>query len=339
MNRKPNPQLIGAFVTLAGAIFVMLIMYFGSAKLSKSATRYLMFFDQSVNGLNEGSSVKYRGVPIGTVERILIHIDGQKADSNAIPIIISIDHGRLIREFVDSDEAYEEVPLQDLIDRGLIARLNLESLITGQLFVELGYVDVDSLDYTSHMSVPSEEMVEIPALGSSLHQITEDAAVVIAKITELDFEGIVNNMNEVLEDLETQIENLNTAGVSESILMVANRIDEFVESDELNKTFRELRESLETINATAKTFNVEQGELGNKMDRLITSLTESLEGFDELVAQSSEVVKPGSAMRVEIALAMRELRRTAQSIRLLTDYIERNPKALLTGRPEEEPLK
>ncbi len=335
MTRKPNPQLIGAFITFAGAILVMLIMYFGSDKLSKAGTRYLMFFDQSVNGLSEGSSVKYRGVPIGSVERILIHVEGQKDASKAIPVIISIDHNRLVREFVDSNAEYEEVSLQELVDRGLIARLNLESLITGQLFVELGYMDVHARNYVSHMSV-SGEMIEIPTVGSSLDKITEDAAVLIAKFTELDFEGIVNNTNELLEDLENQVENLNTAGVSEALVRAANEVNDFVESDELGKTLRELRESLEVVNQTIQTYNMENGALGDKVDRLVVSVDESLEGFDELVEQTSEVLKPGSMMRVEMGMALRELRRTAQSIRLLTDYIERNPNALLTGRPKED---
>ena len=334
MIRKPNPRLIGAFVTFAGALFVMLIMYFGADKLSKTATRYLMFFDQSVNGLEVGSAVKYRGVPVGTVERILIHIDGQKHESNAIPVVISIDHDRLMREFVDPNAMYE-ASLHDLIDRGLIARLNLESLITGQLFVELGYVNVDSLEYVSHLS-ESVEMIEIPTVGSSLHQITEDVAEVIAKITELDFEGIVMSTKEVLIDLETQVENLNTAGVSEAVVSAAEGINAFIESDELGKTLRELRESLEVVQVTLATYNMEEGALAEKVDRMMASVNESLEGFDLLVEQTSDIIEPGSSIRVEMSMALRELRRTAQSIRLLTDYIERNPNALLTGRPKDD---
>lgn len=335
MNRKANPKLIGAFITLTGAIFVMLIMYFGSDKLSKTGTRYLMFFDQSVNGLDEGSSVKYRGVPIGTVERILIHIDGQKDESRAIPIIISIDHDRLVRQFVDPNANIEPVSFRDLIARGLIARLNLESLITGQLFVELGYVDVKSLNYRSHMSGETE-LVEIPTVGSSLHQITEDAAEVIAKITELDFQSIVTNINEVLIDLEMQIENLNTAGVSEAVVESAQGINDFLESDELATILRELGESLVVVQRTAETYNMESGALGEKVDELLVSVSDSLEGFDALVEQTSDIIEPGSSMRSEMSLALRELRRTAQSIRLLTDYIERNPNAFLTGRAQGE---
>ena len=283
-------------MSLAGAIFVMLILYFGSDKLTNGGTRYLMFFDQSVNGLNEGSPVKYRGVPIGTVERILIHVDGQKDASKAIPIIIRIDHDRLVREFVDPNASYEKAIFT--ADRARFdCAFEFESLITGQLFVELGYVDAGAHNYTSHMSVDTE-MVEIPTVGSSLHQITEDAADVIAKITELDFEGVVQNTNSLLVDLETRLENLNTAGVSEAIVLAAEGIHEFVESDELGRTLTELRESLEVVNATVSSYNMDNGELGDKVDHLVLSVAESLDGLDVLVAQTSEIIKPGSAMRV-----------------------------------------
>ncbi len=336
MIRKPNPKLIGAFVTFSGVIFVALIMYLSTDKISKTAQRYLMFFDQSVNGLEVGSSVKYRGVPIGSVERIMIHVDGQLPESNAIPIIISIDHDRLVRNFIDPNVTVGDETMSDLVDRGLVARLNLDSLITGQLFIDLSYESSNSFRYRSHMIYEDGGLIEIPTVGSSLHQITEDVAEVIAKIAELDFASVVANANDVLVDLEKQIENLNTAGVSESIVAAAQGINEFAESDELGQTLRELRESLEVVNETVKTYNMENGEIGNKMDDLVVSVTGSLENFDELVAETSEMMKPGSAMRVEMGLALRELRRTAQSIRLLTDYIERNPNALLTGRPKEK---
>ena len=265
----------------------------------------------------------------------MIHIDGQKDESRAIPIITSIDHDRMVRQFVDPNANIEPVSFRDLIARGLIARLNLESLITGQLFVELGYVDVESLDYRSHMSGETE-LVEIPTVGSSLHQITEDAAEVIAKITELDFQGIVTNINEVLIDLEMQIENLNTAGVSEAVVESAQGINDFLESDELATILRELGESLVVVQRTAETYNMESGALGEKVDELLVSVSDSLEGFDALVEQTSDIIEPGSSMRSEMSLALRELRRTAQSIRLLTDYIERNPNAFLTGRAQGE---
>ena len=140
MNYRPNTRLIGAFVSAAVVLIIALVMFFGSSSVFRKTTRFILFFDQSINGLSVGSPVKFRGVPIGSVERIMIRFDGQSEDATAIPVIIRIDRSRLEKDLGVTPDVLEMEALQRSIDRGLAAQLNLESFITGQLFVELGFV-------------------------------------------------------------------------------------------------------------------------------------------------------------------------------------------------------
>jgi len=193
MNR-PSPKFIGAFVTAALLLAVGMVMFLGSSSLLSKNTRFILFFDQSVNGLNEGSLVKFRGVPVGSVERIMIRAQGQDPASTAIPVIIKIDRTRLENDLGVMDEAFNPSYIQQSIDRGLVAELSLESFITGQLFVEFSFNPERGGDLKKHLAREGE-MMEIPTLSSSLDEITDDVASIIADLSELDIDQLNNNIN------------------------------------------------------------------------------------------------------------------------------------------------
>ena len=94
-RNNPNPKIIGAFVSLMLGLIVAMVMYFGTANFLNRSTHFILFFDQSVNGLQIGSAVKFRGVPVGEVKRIMIRAEGQREDSTAIPVIIEINPNHL----------------------------------------------------------------------------------------------------------------------------------------------------------------------------------------------------------------------------------------------------
>ena len=163
MIRKPNPKVIGAFVTGAEVLFFGMIFFFSSSSLFSRNEQFILFFDQSVNGLTVGSSVKFRGVPIGAVERIMIRVEGQRPDSTAIPVIIKIDQDRLDRDLGGVSQTFEPEAIMSAIRRGLFAQLTLESLITGQLFIEFTMDPERSPGMQWHL-VGDNEIVEIRLL-------------------------------------------------------------------------------------------------------------------------------------------------------------------------------
>ena len=98
-RNSPNPKIIGAFITAMLVLTITMVMYFGSANFLNRSTYFIVFFDQSVNGLQVGSAVKFRGVPVGEVKRIMIRAEGQREDSTAIPVVIAINRSRLENAF------------------------------------------------------------------------------------------------------------------------------------------------------------------------------------------------------------------------------------------------
>ncbi len=331
MSRKTNPKIIGVFVTVSIALLVVLVLFFGSLSLFRQTTRYVLFFDQSVNGLSVGSSVKYRGVPVGAVERILIRVEGQDDHSTSIPVIIKIDRSRLTNDLGTSVGTFGPDSIHGMIERGLVAQLNIESMITGQLFVEFSMQRDVRNKFIKHRD-DEYGMVEIPTLGSSLYEISNDLGVVVAAVADFDLEALEQNLNHVLVELSKALEGLDTKGVSESLLGVTDSVAAILESGEFEETLQAARSTFAQVEATLVSYDLEKGPLAQTITQWTSAFEQTLNGIDRLVSEGNALLEPESSMRVELEGVIRELGRAAQSMRFLVEYIERNPNALITGR-------
>ena len=89
MNKKISPTMIGAFVLGAVALIVIAILVFGSGRLFRQTRDFVLYFDNSVNGLRIGAPVKIKGVEIGSVKDIRLQLE--KSKELKIPVIIEID--------------------------------------------------------------------------------------------------------------------------------------------------------------------------------------------------------------------------------------------------------
>lgn len=333
MIRKPNPRVIGAFVTGAVVLFFGMIFFFSASSLFSKNERFILFFDQSINGLTVGSSVKFRGVPIGSVERIMIRVEGQHPDSTAIPVIITIDRDRLERDLGGMEEAFEPESIMASIRRGLFAQLTLESFITGQLFIEFTIDPERSPGMQWHL-VGDGELVEIPTLSGSLDKITADAVEIIGEFSKIEFERLSENVNQVLEDLHVTLSGLDTAGISRAVTEAADSVTGVVTSQEFAAIWGQMNRALAQLTKTLETYDLNDGPLATALVDWTDSITSAMDGLNLITGHLSSVTDPEGSTRDDFQTMLRELGRAAKSIRTLVDYLERNPNALLTGRPE-----
>jgi len=330
---KPSPKFIGAFVTIALLLLIGSVMFFGSSSLLSKNTRFILFFDQSVNGLNEGSPVKFRGVPVGKVERIMIRAEGQNAGSSAIPVVIKIDRTRLQNDLGVMDEAFNPESIQQSIDRGLVAELSLESFITGQLFVEFSF-EPDRPNRSFRHYDGSGELIEIPTLSSTLDEITDDVASIIADLSALDIDRLNANVNQVLENTAVVLAGIDSKEISRSLTGAADSVSAFVQSEEFTSLLESAEGTVAEIRRTVQSYHLEEGPLAAKLTIWTDSLTRTLDELQVVTEQTGKMLAPDGSLRFELESMLRELTRTARSIRALTDYLEENPNSILTGRPE-----
>src|SRR5215470_900887 len=138
MARQPNKPLIGAFVVGAVALAVVGLVVFGSGKFFQKHFTNVMYFSGSITGLSVGSPVKFRGVQVGQVTKIAAVLD-PKTMSMSIPVYVELDPDSWI---VLGQEGPGRSPAsvsfyEPLVEKGLRAQLDVESFVTGKLYVNL----------------------------------------------------------------------------------------------------------------------------------------------------------------------------------------------------------
>ena len=135
MGKRANPVVVGSFVLGGIVLAVTVIAMVGSGSFFRHKQRLIAYFDGSVNGLDVGAPVKFRGVPIGRVTGVRLRLPAQPVDDRRIPVVVEIDQDRLIELGESKAVVSDEKVAEHLVAQGLRAQLELESFITGVLFL------------------------------------------------------------------------------------------------------------------------------------------------------------------------------------------------------------
>src|SRR3954447_23184171 len=120
MNTKISPTTIGAFVIGAFVLGVVALLTFGGVSIFSKPQRFVVYFDESIHGLDLGSPVKLRGVRIGRVVDLNVRYDGQKHKS-VVAVICELSKNMILDETGKPIDVSSRAQLQSMIDRGLRA--------------------------------------------------------------------------------------------------------------------------------------------------------------------------------------------------------------------------
>jgi paraquat-inducible protein B len=305
MSRRANPMLVGSFVLGAALLAVAAITVFGSGRLFRESHPFVLYFQGSVNGLNPGAPVKFKGVEVGSVQRIMVRFE-QTAGDVSIPVFIELDADKLARAGVHAE--FTPDAMGTAIGQGLRGRLESESLVTGLLFVNLDYFPETPVRFVgSAGGIP-----EIPTLPTTIEEATQVVKEIVSRLGEIDLKSLVESATRTLDALH------DLAASKEARSAVAS----------LDQTLASLRELSQRLDQTI-------GPLGESM-RAAAEQTQLLEEQLGATLESvQQLVEPRSPLTQQLRSALQDVSLAARSIRTLADSLERNPSALVRGRASE----
>ena len=187
----------------APRLLVLFVLIIAGDSFLKEERKYVTYFQGTIFGLKIGSNVMFRGVPIGYVSDIDVLADFDTMEFS-VPVTITIipDSIRLI----DPEKglrAQEDEDIGRLVERGLRATLASESLITGQLYVELDFFP----DTEVHYRAPENaDLEEIPSVPSGIQEVIENAQRFVADIQKnLDVPKVMADVTSAIEGLDALI--------------------------------------------------------------------------------------------------------------------------------------
>jgi paraquat-inducible protein B len=302
MSKQANKSLIGAFVVGAVVLVVVGILTFGSGQFMKELRKYVLYFDGSIKGLSVGAPVIFRGVKVGEVTNIKVRFEGEDFAVRT-PVFVEIDPDRFtdVREekmavYLKQRRLHKVVDL--LIDRGLRAQLQMQSLVTGQLLVALDFYP----DKPINLVGGETKYQEMPTIPSTIEQLTKT-------IEKLPLEELVDR-----------------------VMAIVKGIDRVINSPELRGSISSLNQTLKSAQKLVQNIDEQIVPLSSEAKEAMEATTATLVQAEGALSNLKENTAETSTLRYEVDNTLRELSAAARSLHDLTDYLQRHPESLLRGK-------
>lgn len=329
MSKQANPTIIGAFVLGAVLIALIGITVFTSGKWFTQKSEFVVYFNESVNGLSVGALVKMQGVPIGKVTDIQVQMDPE-TKRILTPVFIEIEHEKC-EQLIQTKAFRRKQPImQQLIDDGLRLQLQYTSLVTGKLYIE-SLLNPDSAMNLTHLN---KDFAELPTIASNSQEVKKNISEAMREIQNIPFQDLfsellimIKNIKEITgsEDTRQAIHGLaTTLAELQSILQTFNSHSESI-AGYAEKTLLHSSNTLQKLdNATLPILDNIQATIEN------TNIT--LKRFQTSANSVGAVFNKNAQFQQNLNGTLTELRRSAKSLRLLADYLERHPEAIIRGK-------
>jgi paraquat-inducible protein B len=313
---KWNPRLVGIFVLGGLALATLLVTLLGGGRFFSRKVPFITYFSGSVTGLRVGAPVRFRGIVVGQVTGIYLSLE---VDSMAgyVPVSFEIDEQRVRRRGASGRRLRQQSVIDSMIGRGLRAELQTESFVTGQKYVALEFrSDVPAVLVRD----PAVRAMEIPAVPVGDADLQAEMVRLLRVIAKIDFQGLAARLQLVLDNVNKLFGDAKVGDMA----------------TELQHTLLSLQHTSDSIGRLAGAASSEVGPSLESLRRTSARLEESLARLDTTLQAARVSLDPESPTFVRVERAAKDISGAAQSLRLLTEYLERNPGSLLRGRPGEE---
>ena len=328
MSKKINTTSIGLFIVSGVALGVIGLLLFSSSKMFSKTRDVIAYFDGSLNGLNEGAPVKFRGVTIGSVKRVMVHFN-QATNDFAMPVIIELEE-KLLRERMPSfDYIFNEDAIAERIKLGLRATLQTESLVTGVLYVG---IDIDPKASPPVFHQLEKRYPEMPTEPTATQQLFNNLA-------SLDIKSLQTNLNGLITRLDTTVGELKMTDINAGVTNLLSSVNRLVTDPDITNALAALRPTLDQYRELGT-------KVTSKIDPLADNVTNTLAEANRTLAQIRgagenlrTMLAPDSPLSNDLDQALQQLAGAAQSIASLVDFLKLHPNALIAGRelPKSKP--
>ena len=374
MARRANPAMIGAFVLGALFLAVAALVVFGGGKFFKHTQAHVAYFEGSLKGMSIGAPVTFNGVKVGSVTnfKVIVKTEGPQrnisgTETITTPVYFEIDANRL---YTDEGKKITfqkgATGVKALIAQGLRAQLDVASLVTGQLEVALNFYPGSPVRLTG---LSKGDVPEIPTLPSSIEKLSKtldklplDEMIADVRQTLDTINHLVNspevkvtlsNLSRAVANADTLIKNTDklVLGVNGQVPALMTQVTKTTDSAQATlqsaqATLKEAQAAVARVGGVAENALVQYQQLAAKADAQIDPLMANLNkvalAADKTLVQAERAlttaesaINEDSPLRYDVANALREIQSAARSLRILMDYLDQHPEAVVSGKRAE----
>jgi len=341
MSAQANFFKLGLFVIGATVVLVLLLLILGSGRWFQSKVAIETYLNESAQGLDVGSKVKYRGVVVGEVTKIgftytKYQLDKPMAERLRYVMIEALLLPRLIGGRASGDITRPETARME-IDKGLRVRLAPQG-ITGTNYLEIDYVDPKT---NPELPISWEpDNLYIPSAQSTVTQFIGTASDILARFQHLDLEGTLTNLNRLLITTNNRIEAIDSAKLSQSTSRVLDKLDK-LPMEQIGKDAAALLADLRVTNQrlsamlddpAIKRLPADADAAAVALKKVLDdpNFAKSLSHLQSTLARLDRLTGGGET---DLKRTLDNLRQITDNLRDLTENAKHYPSQLILGAP------
>ena len=323
--RRANPAVVGGFVVGAIALILLGLLMFGGTGWFVQHNRYIAYFPGSVKGLQVGAPVDFRGVTIGQVTDIRVLFNPQDVSAR-IPVIMEFDPTQI--EVAGRDQTVaESTDPERLIEAGLSAQLQSQSLLTGLLFVNLDFYP----NARGRRVGGDEPYPEIPTIPSGLEQLQQSAGDIAARLPQLldQLNGLLADMNQALDQTSGDI-----SSIVSDVAVISSELREL--TPEVVARTTQATEDLRRVAGTLEgLLEANRDAIGAMIDEwtvAASAMRRLADQSEQLVAENRQGLRDFTQRGLyEYTGLAQDAQRLVDQITRIADELERDPARFLFG--------
>ena len=318
---------VGVLVLAGAALLVGMVLFLSGSQI-RHAKGYETYFRDSVQGLDVGAQVKYRGVSIGAVTEIgLVSAVYGRDEPDAVR---RTTFRTVIVRFQIDTSRVGEAPNAESVAHGLRARIAPQGL-TGLSYVELDFVNGTP---PPPLEIPWTPRYDyIPSVPSTLSQVQDVATVVLAQIKQVDIKGLASGALDLITELRTTLHGGDADKLIVQATATLRTLQSAVADADVPALTAELRQTLASARMLA------QGPQTKQLLRSATAatdkLTQATARLPQLIAALDAVAQradSGSAdLEAGLVPLLRDARTTVAALRQTSEALRRDPGQVVLG--------
>jgi len=330
MSLRANPTAIGAFLIGAVVIIVGGSAVLASANWFEKRSTFVSFFTESINGLEVGAPVKFQGVAVGTVVALMIQLDRQDK-SFQVPVRYEVDLTKLQTPQGTFVNLADPVTRAQQIANGLRVQLQMESIVTGQLYLEMSYrADAKPPELELRLT----EWPELPTTPSLMAALGTSAGSVVGDLVKVLFQ-----VNELLAEIDM-------AEINAAVVATAQSVRRLVDAPEIRAAVAQLpavtaqvTRTMAAVERLSVTADSAVGPVAVQVERATTELAGTLKALRGTLEETQGLLSMDSGIGFEMQAVLASLKEAADALQLLATSLEQSPDILIRGKkpPEKTP--
>lgn len=333
MKTKISPSVVGAFVIGAFALGIIALLTFGGVNFFFKPQRFMVYFDESISGLDPGAPVKLGGLRIGRVVNLTIQYEA-KTNRSVAAVECELSREGLTDEHGTKIDVASRDALQRLIDHGLRAQLNAQSYATGLVFVELDFMNPK--EHPAPPASPDEKYLVVPSVLSPISGFQNSLTEILTNLKRTDFAGLSHDLMVLMAETRAKLDALDLKGAVDQWKKTGAQVEALAANPDFKRTFDNLNAAVGELRAAISRIDAQVAPTSGELQATLAEARRTIATFNTTAETARKFLNRNSVVGDELADTLQHLNEAAESVKRLANFIERNPNSIITGKKPPE---